>query len=223
MNFSNWPTVPGSGNVIVEKRAVTGFNHVSVGGAGELVVVQGNEESLTIEADDNLLPLIRSEVQNGRLSIGPEHVNLRPSRTIRYRLQCQNLNELQLSGSVRARADNIKTERLSVGISGSGKITLARLEARAFAMHLSGSGSTLAAGQVETQKVDIRGSGNLHAIDLQCSHADVQISGSGHASLWVTDLLRAHLSGSGDVEYRGRPNLETHVSGSGHVRHQNER
>jgi hypothetical protein len=199
---------------------VRGFDEVSVSGAGELILVQGDDESLSIETDDNLLPYIRSEVRNGRLLIGPQDANLHPTKTIRYRLNLKNLRELHLSGSVRASADSIKTDRLSLSISGSGRMNVARLDADTLSAHISGSGSTSAGGHAERQVVSISGSGNHHAPDLKCAKAEAHISGSGHASLWVTETLVAQISGSGRVEYHGDARVNSHVSGSGKVRRQ---
>jgi hypothetical protein len=220
INVGDWHTVHGSGNIMTETRAVADFDQVSVSGAGELKLSQGDEESLTIEADDNLLPFITSEVSHGHLSIGPRNVNLHSSRTIVYRLKLKNLRDLHLSGSLHAEADGIKTDRLAFKISGSGKVNIAHLEAQTLSASISGSGSTYASGHADKQEINISGSGNHHASELQCAQAAAHISGSGHASLWVTESLTASISGSGHVEYRGTPRVDAHISGSGRVHHQ---
>ena len=212
-------TVTGDGRVLSETREVGQFNQVSVSGSGDLSVSQGSEESLVIETDENLLPLIKSEVSGGRLYIGPRDVNLRPSKSIRYTLKLKNLNALDLSGSVNANAAALKTDNLALRVSGSGRIQVARLEAKQFSAHISGSGDTAAAGEVERQDIHISGSGSHHAPELKCSQAEAQISGSGRATLLVRDALSAHISGSGEVEYYGSPQVTRHVSGSGQVRH----
>src|SRR5437870_5172514 len=84
MGCASWQTVHGSGNIVTEDRQVSGFDGVSVSGAGELIISQGNVEALRIETDDNLLPLIKSEVHDGRLLIGPRNVNLDPTKSLRY-------------------------------------------------------------------------------------------------------------------------------------------
>jgi hypothetical protein len=216
-NFSVWQTVHGSGNVVAEDRQVSGFDRVSVSGGGEVMLVQGDEEALTIETDDNLLPFIKSEVHGGRLSIGPLNVNLRPTKSVRYQLKLKKLSDLELSGSVRVEADSIKNERLALGISGSGRMEVAHLETQELSTRISGSGSASATGHAETQDINISGSGDHRASDLKSSKARAHISGSGSASLWVTETLTAHISGSGSVEYRGDARVDSHVSGSGKV------
>ena len=218
IQISGWKTVRGSGQITSESRTVSGFNQVSVSGSGELRITQGAEEALTIEADDNLLPLIKSEVSGGYLRIGPENVNLSPSKTIHYDLHVKDLNSVHLSGSLKAEAGALKTEKLSLHISGSGRIQIGKLEADVLETHISGSGDMVVAGQVREQHVGISGSGGHHAADLKCEQADISVSGSGNCVLWVTGILKTSISGSGAVEYYGTPQVNSHTSGSGKVR-----
>jgi hypothetical protein len=215
VNIGNWQTIRGSGKVITENRSVSQFCNVSLGGSGELVITQGAEESLTIETDDNLLPHIKTEVSGDHLWIGWKNGNLRPSKRIYYRLQVKNLDSVNLSGSLSARAGDLKTSHLELEISGSGNIKIGHLEARKVVTHISGSGDVALAGTVGEESIHISGSGNQQAGDLRCQTATVAISGSGQARLWVEDHLSAQISGSGSVDYYGKPRVDMHTSGSG--------
>src|SRR5918998_1436697 len=62
----------GSGTVRSEARPVGAFDEVELAGVGTLTITQGPQESLTIEAEDNLLPQIRGEVRGRRLVLGPD-------------------------------------------------------------------------------------------------------------------------------------------------------
>ena len=62
--------VRGSGDVVTETRAVSGFDQVSLSGQGELIVTQGDQESLEIEAEDNIIAVIETEVRGNTLYIG---------------------------------------------------------------------------------------------------------------------------------------------------------
>lgn len=48
----------GSGNVANQIKSVQGVNQVSLDGIGTVILHQGNQESLTIEAEDNIIPHI---------------------------------------------------------------------------------------------------------------------------------------------------------------------
>ena len=214
-NWSGTPTIKGSGNVISETRVVSQFDRLLVSGSGRLSIVQDGQESLTIEADDNLLPLIKSEITGGLLKIGPEHVNLHPTKPIQYSLHLKELRELHLSGSLEGAAESIKTDRLALHISGSGKIRIPKLEAADLQVHVSGSGHSEVGGKVSRQNVQISGSGNHNAAGCVSEGAAIHISGSGDATVWARRTLDAHISGSGSVSYYGSPQTTTHVSGSG--------
>ena len=56
--------------LVLEERDVKDFYRVRWTGYGELVIQQGDRESLTIETDPDLLPKIVSEVEYGKLELG---------------------------------------------------------------------------------------------------------------------------------------------------------
>lgn len=217
-DWSDSRSVKGSGNVVTETRQVRQFDQVGLSGSGHMSIMQGDHESLTIEADDNLLPLIKSDLAGSLLKIGPENVNLRPTRTIQYRLQLKSLKGLLLAGSVEAEAPSIQSDHLRVVISGSGRIQVPKLETDDLVVQVSGSGEVHLAGRVNRQTVQISGSGNYSAGGCESQDASVNISGSGDATVWARQKLEGHVSGSGDVGYYGSPQVSTHVSGSGGVR-----
>lgn len=186
----------GSGQTASESRDVSGFTKIELAGAGEVTVRQSGEESLTVEADTNLLPLVTSEVSNGTLVLGMKH-NTIPlaTKTIRYHVKVRDLAGLSLSGSGDVAAADVRTATLRVEISGSGRIT--------------------ASGSAEVQEVDISGSGSYQGADLASKTARVHIAGSGSADLTVSEALDARISGSGSVSYAGDPQITQHITGSG--------
>ena len=77
--------VKGSGRVQTESRTVQGFTEVDLAGQGSLTITQGADEALTIEAEDNLLPVLTSDVQHGRLVLGTkDNTIIRATKPIRY-------------------------------------------------------------------------------------------------------------------------------------------
>ena len=216
-------SVSGSGAIVTETREVSDFDRVSVSGAGNLKLIQGDEESLTIVADDNFMPLIQSEVTGGHLRIGPRNVSLRPTQAIQYTLKLRTLKGLDLSGSLRASAEKITAEVFESGVSGSGRLRIENLEADQVSIRISGSGDVYLAGTALEQQTRISGSGGYDGAGLKSRNAEVTISGSGGATLQVSEELNARISGSGSVKYYGSPKVTQHVSGSGKIRSLEER
>jgi len=211
-------TLRGSGKLVTETRDVSDLNRVSLSGSGKVIITQGEEESLTIETDDNIIDYVTSEVKGGTLTLGTKsgkHVS--PTR-LRFTLGVKDLVGLKVSGSGDITSASLDTERLEIGVSGSGDIQIDSLTAEALKIGISGSGHVELAGKVPEQEIRISGSGNLRAADLQCEMAKVMVSGSGSATVWATESLDARMSGSGSVKYYGSPTVSSERSGSGRIR-----
>lgn len=213
--------VTGSGIVVTETREVRNFDAIDLSGSGQVVVTQGETETLTVEAEDNIIPLVRSEVRSGTLYLGlqPGSRIVNMTRPLRFHVTLKDLRALQVSGSGNLQSASIDTDQLNVGVSGSGTVRIDGLTAGAVSIDISGSGGVELAGEVNRQTVEISGSGSYTAGDLKGEGATVRISGSGSATLWVTNSLSSNVSGSGSVRYYGTPErIDQRVSGSGRIR-----
>ena len=220
----NAERIRGSGHVVQENRNVSGFDSVKLAAMGEMNLRQGDRESLTVEAEDNILPRIQTEVEGSTLVIRVERgVSISPSTTVRYSLTVKELANLELSGSGKIYAAPIKSREFSVRLPGSGEIRLDNLAANSLTASISGSGSIRIPGRVSSQQVRISGSGDYDGENLQSRTADISVSGSGDSRVWVQDELTASISGSGHIEYYGNPRISQHVSGSGRTRNAGDR
>ena len=186
----------GSGRVETATRQISGVTAVQLTGAGELTIEQTGSESLTIEADADVLPKLTSDVVDGTLVLGTRG-SISSSRPIKYSLTVASLDGIEVTGSGTVRMSSVETDHLAVSISGSGDIDLA--------------------GRAESQVVKISGSGRYQAGDLESTTAEVHISGSGAAVVQVQDTLDVTVAGSGSVTYLGHPTVTQDVSGSGQV------
>jgi len=209
----------GSGTVVSESRNLHGFNAIVIAGVGTARVTQTGAESVVVEAEENLVPLITTTVENGRLRIGLKSgVSISPTRPIVYTITVAKLESADISGSGAIEAGDIKADRFTARISGSGNLAIGHVAATQFTCEVSGSGNVRVAGQADDVDLGISGSGSIRAADLQCRAADVTISGSGSAAVHTTERLTGSISGSGSLQYRGKPSaVETRVSGSGSV------
>ncbi len=102
-------SVRGSGNIVTETRAISNVNSLAFSGLGEIIIVQGGSESLVIEAEDNIMPHIRTDVRSGVLQIGFERANWQnviiPTKTIRFTLSVKDLTAIESSGLGSIQAD----------------------------------------------------------------------------------------------------------------------
>jgi hypothetical protein len=188
--------VSGSGSVVLEERDVSGFSDIELRGSGDLVVDVGTIESLTIEADDNLLALISTEVRGSSLVIENEQ-SMSPSTDIVYRIEAIDFDGVSIAGRAEVVAPNVDCDTFSVSVAGSGSFDLD--------------------GSCDVLDVDIAGSGNVDADGLLVERADVSITGSGDVVVNASDELDVSITGSGDVVYLGDPATDIDIQGSGVV------
>lgn len=213
--------VKGSGNVVTETRQVSDFDRVVLSGVGELEITQGDVETLEIEAEDNILKLITTEVSGKELRIGIKEnaINFQPTQPIRYRLTVKSLVGVSSSGAGSVKMGTMTADDLDIEISGAGSVKIEALQADKFSVLLSGAGScSVAGGEVKHMKIEVSGAGSLTATELKVAGADVEISGLGSARLWVTETLDVQISGTGSVEYYGQPAVTESVMGLGSVK-----
>ncbi len=212
--------VQGSGNSVIETREVPPSSAVFLSGIGDLSVVQGDSPTLSIEAEENFLPLIKTRVQDGILSIGldtPWMGTILPSRPIRYRLTVKDLTALTLSGAANIRASSLKCDHLSLVLSGAGNIRFDQLTADEIRADLSGAGNIELEGQTSQQIVNLTGMGQYNAPYLNSRNAQIRLMGAGSAVLWVQDALDVTIGGVGSVKYYGTPRVTRTLTGLGNV------
>lgn len=217
--------IRGSRNLVTESRSVSDFDRVSLSGSGEVVITQGEEESLTVETDDNVMQYVATEVRGGTLYLGFDTKRVKsisPTR-LRFTLSVKDLVGVDVSGSGSVDSASIDTDRLDVAVSGSGDVRIDSLTAEDVEVRISGSGDVELAGEVTGQDITISGSGKYHAGDLSTETVEITISGSGDATVWTTESLDARISGSGSVDYYGEPQTSFSGSGSGEINSLGER
>jgi hypothetical protein len=215
------PGEPGSGNIVKTTREVSDFHAVDISYPGEIVILQGNTESVKLEAEDNVLPGLQTKVRNGTLEIfydaeNGKHVN--PTKPVKITIVVKNLDDVQFSSAGELTIDGVITDELDFGLSGAGKVTIADIETKDLKLDLSGAGSMDATGTADKLDVNISGAGSFNGGDLHSQTAKVNISGFGSATVWVDDELDANVSGAGSINYYGSPSSVTkNVSGLGGV------
>ncbi len=189
----------GSGVVKSETRSVSGFSKIAFSGVGELAIAQTGTESLTLSAEDNLLPLLTSTVSGDTLSLGVKQGNtIIPTKPIIFTLTVKRLSDVTLSGAGSINAVNITTSALNVTISGAGQMTIS--------------------GNAPSQTALVSGVGSYNAKAFQTDATHVTISVTGSATVSASKTLNATVSGAGTVTYYGSPQVTQSVSGVGSIK-----
>jgi hypothetical protein len=207
----------GSGVITTQSRSVSGFNAVQIDGAGELIITQGESESLEIRAEDNIIDELTSEVQGTKLVLGYRDNFLRntiiPTERITYTLTVIDLSEVTINGAADMEIDSLETDVLALNINGAGQVSINQLMADDLTVHISGTATIEIAGQVAQQSITIDGAGNFEAGDLATSSTTVDINGLGNATVWATETLDISIDGGGNLRYYGLPQITQDING----------
>ena len=217
-----------------ETRDVHDFNEVALQGVGELVIEQdpGGVESLTIEADSEIMPRLSSRVDNGRLILGFDmpwyewlgwglEWLLTPNKTIRYHLKARTLTSIALSGAAELSAGRLSASAFSLLIGGTGKMRVSELETGTCRITISGAGSiTVDKLQAKSLLATISGTGEV-VLTGTSSDADVRISGAGSLRGYGLEVQtgRVSISGAGSAELTAQQSLGVTISGAGEVKY----
>jgi hypothetical protein len=184
-NFSfNIGKERGSGHMATEVREVSAFHAIEVGGVFQVEIVAGKEHGVEVEADDNLLQFIKTEVHRGVLEIETTR-GIKSENPIRVRVTAQDIDDLEVSGAASVTLDGVKNGGLEVDSSGASKIKLS--------------------GETAKFVVDVSGATKVDGEGLISENATVEASGASHVKVNVIGNLRADTSGASSVVYSGTP------------------
>ncbi|WP_310557524.1 head GIN domain-containing protein [Flavobacterium sp.] len=221
-SWGNWEKIKGNGNQKNERRTTAEYDEIKLQGYYDVDLIAGKEGEITVQAEENLMPYIKIEVEGNVLKIYQEKgKNLQPSKgnKILITVPFDKISAVSLSGSGDVNTKNlIKTDKFTATLSGSGDLNL-DIEANDVEAKLSGSGDVRLKGKSDKLTVSISGSGDITASNLIVNDVEAGISGSGDIKVNCSGNLNARVSGSGDIFYSGEPkNKDTKVSGSGNIK-----
>lgn len=213
--------VKGNGEVTTITRQVGNYDQVNVGGFFDVELVYGDEGTITIQGESNLLDYLITEVNRDALKVKVKKgANLKPSKnkTITITVPFRDLDAVTLAGSGDVISkDVIKTSDFKTAVAGSGDLIVS-IEATTIEASVAGSGDLTLKGSSNSVAYSVAGSGDIHASDLKAENADARVAGSGDIKLNCSSYLKARVSGSGDIEFSGNPSKQdTKVSGSGDI------
>ena len=188
--------VHGSGVRKTEKRDLASFTSIETSGAFEVEVKCQKPGSFEIEADDNILPLVQTEVRGGVLHVTTTK-GYSSSGGIVLRITVPDLESLKSTGAGKFHVSDIKND--------------------SFEIQSTGAAEVVATGQSKSVKISSTGAGKIDAHNLRAETADVNVTGAASVDVYATDQLDVTVSGAGRVTYSGDPKVNKHISGAGQV------
>jgi len=206
--------IRGDGKVVKQEREISSFDGIDVGGAFEVFLTQGETEKLVIEADENLLDIIDTEVRGGTLNIRTTE-DIRESTKLNIYITFKDLEEIDVSGACDMIGENkFKLGDIELDCSGASELEL-KFSASHVEMDCSGASNAELFGSAQSVNLDLSGASKLDAIDLEVAVYDAEVSGASHGKIFVTEELSVEVSGAAHLKYKGEPRIKEHdVSGA---------
>jgi hypothetical protein len=210
-------TVEGHGNVVTKERKTDSFTGLKVSSGIDVYLKQGNTETVTVEADENLHEYILTEVRGGILNVYSEY-NIRSADKKRVYVTMKEVNSIRTSSAGDVYGESpINSDDLELSASSAGDIKL-EVKAKKIDIDISSSGDISLTGETDMLRADLSSAGDLNAYDLKSREADVSVSSAGDADINVSERITARASSAGDVNYKGDPKyVDAHSSSAGGV------
>lgn len=208
----------GKGPIKTEIREVPRFHALEANLAGNVQFFVSDVFKVEVQAQENLLPHLKTEVSNGELSLFFD-TNVMNSQGVEVKVWAPSLDLLSLQGSGNITSeDSIKASKLALNLGGSGNIQVKNLNCGVLDAVISGSGSIVVGGEANSLDASISGSGQIEGQNLRSDSSAASVSGSGFLDCGtVNKYLDASVSGSGQISYGGKPTTKIDISGSGGV------
>jgi hypothetical protein len=208
----------GDGNVLKEVRKVTSFDGIDVSGAFDIIIKQGLVEEVTVEADANLLPIIRTEVVGGTLVIETKKP-IKHVTVMKVYVTVKDLKKIDVSGAVDINTEGrITVPELSIDASGASDSKM-EIAVQKLKLDCSGASKMKFSGSATNVSMDLSGASDIFGYDMLAETYDIDISGAGNAQINVSKRIRAEISGAGSIKYRGSPSeVDQSVSGAGSIK-----
>ena len=218
--------VRGSGSVETESRDLDSFDAIDLRYPAEVTIVQGEEASIALTAEDNLLPQLTSEIRNGELVIrnSEEAYSQRvdPSETVLITITVVDLKRVQFQTTGSVDIETLEVPSLTLDLNGAGDINALDLSVDELRVDINGAGTLHVGGTATDVNVDINGAGDFDGEDLAAETARIQINGLGDATLQVSESLNAQINGAGSITYYGNPDVRSDVNGLGSIKRAGE-
>lgn len=217
----NLNSIIGNGDVTTENRKINGdFDAIKVSRGLDVYITQSANESITVEADDNLHDIIMTEVENNVLKIYADE-NISYSKSKKVMVSFKNISKITAtSGSDVISTNVIKSDELEL-LTSSGSNMKIEIETNS-AICESASGSDLSvSGKTNTLYAEASSGSDIKAANLKALETTARASSGADVTVNTAKELTAKASSGGDIKYYGDPEkVDTNNGVSGSVRKQ---
>ena len=208
----------GSGNIITQNRSVGNFSGISVSNSFDVEVKIGPVAEVRVEADDNVMKYIVTNVSGNDLRIKVEGMHNINNVHMKVYITTPELNSIKASASSSVKVLDVIKDNTKLHFTATSSADIeAEVDAPEVEAEANSSGSVTLSGKTKNYKAQVSSSGDIKSAGLLSENADVEASSSGSAYVHASVSLNAKASSSGSIDYRGAASVQQSVSSSGSV------
>lgn len=207
--------VNGDRNVVIkERKPQDNFSGIKVSTGIDLFISQGNSNSITVEADENLHDIIITEVQNDILKIYSDK-NIWKAKARKVFVTVENLRLLTAtSGSDVYSETIIKTDQISVAATSGADINI-EINAQNVTTSATSGADIKISGTTTNHAANATSGSAIDAYNLKSENVIVKATSGADINIYASKKIEAKATSGGDVDYRGNPSVVHKKSTSG--------
>ncbi|MHC2990352.1 hypothetical protein OB13_01645 [Pontibacter sp. HJ8] len=208
--------IKGEGEIKSQNRDVSGFKGIDVSGGFAVELTQGSKEGVRVEAQENLLSNIKTEVRNGVLHIYNDG-SISTNKGMKAYITVRELNKVSISGGVKVTGNStFKADAFDLDLSGGSKVTLA-ISTKKLNADMSGASKVELTGRADEVMMDMSGASNVDASELEAKNVKIEASGASKVRVFAKENLDINASGASNVAYKGNPSITSDVSSAAKI------
>ncbi|MDO9595596.1 MAG: head GIN domain-containing protein [Lutibacter sp.] len=197
--------IKGNRNVVSEERSIrSDFEIINVQQGINLYITQGKPTNISVEADENIIELLITEVKNNELNIYFEK-NVNQAKARNVYLTTESISKIKASSGASVKSENtIQAETLELD-SSSGSSMKIRANANDIKSESSSGSSITIIGKSNSLTANSSSGSSINAKELKTVNAIAKASSGANIDVNVTGKLTASASSGGDIDYEGSP------------------
>jgi len=212
--------VEGNGEIETQTREVADFENLEVNYHFNVILEQGEEPGVVIEAESNLMEYVVTEVENGTLKLTRKKgFRFKTKNTPKIYVTMSTLKEINFYGAGTFKNKGVfEADDVDIQISGGVEMDL-NFDCESLTTNLSGAADFDLEGSAERFSASTSGAGSIDAEDFITEVSKISVSGAASVKVHATEKVEAHISGVGSIRYGGNPKtIDKHVSGLGSIK-----
>lgn len=205
LNLQITPGVKGNGNVQTEERIKgQSFSNIKASDGLDVFITQSTENFIKVQADENLLDIIKTEIEDDTLKIYTSE-KIDKSEAKKVMVHFTNIDAIKTSSAASLFSTNtLKSPNLSIKASSASAIKITT-----YTTHLTCKASSAATIKLEgkTQSIDAKASSasNINAQNMLAENCATDASSASSIHVNCTKRINAESSSAASIKYGGDP------------------